>query len=183
MDSVNIDSEPNALKVRLNSRTFSEDNIVVDVSKESISPQELLTSAVSTIKNVIVGSTSSEEEEHNDSNNNNNEKHADTLKRNYAFTEKKQTNEIPKAAEDEFIFSVPKNYLMSPFLASDEILKQFPKVNILTTIVDPCLDDCIEFSKKLKRLNVDIELDIVGALNHGFLNFSNVRDFVDLIIT
>jgi hormone-sensitive lipase len=152
----------------------------VDVSKESINPQGLLTSAVSSIKNVIVGSTSCEED-HNDSNNNNNEKHADTLKRNYAFTEKKQTNEIPKAAEDEFIFSVPKNYLMSPYLAPDDILKQFPKVNILTTIVDPCIDDCIEFSKKLKKLNVDIELDIVGALNHGFLNFSNVRHPVDFV--
>ncbi|CAG9797696.1 unnamed protein product [Chironomus riparius] len=171
-DSVNINDKPNALKVRLNSRTFSEDNIVVDVSKESMSPQGLLNSAVSGIKSMIDGATN--EEEHNDNNNNNNEKHADTLKRNYAFTEKKQTNEIPKAAEDEFVFSVPRNYLMSPFLASDDILKQFPKINILTTIVDPCLDDCIEFSKKLKKLNVDVELDIVGALNHGFLNFSNV---------
>lgn len=174
MDSINISSQLNSPRNRVYSRSFSEDNIVVDVSKESMSPQGLFTSAVSSIKNVIVGSTSHEEEQ-NDSNNNNNEKQADTLKRNYAFTERKQTNEIPKAAEDEFVFSVPKNYLLSPFLASDDILKQFPKTNILTTIVDPCVDDCIEFSKKLKRLNVDVELDIVGALNHGFLNFSNVR--------
>lgn len=180
MDSINIDSKPEALRERLNSRTFSEDNIVVDISREKLSAhgiQETLTSAVSSIKNVIVGSTSTEDDNKNEVNNNNvnNEKQSETLKRNYAFTEKKSTNDIPKASEDEFIFSVPRNYLMSPYLAPDDILKQFPKINILTTITDPCIDDCVEFAKKLKRLNVDVELDIVGALNHGFLNFAHVK--------
>jgi acetyl esterase/lipase len=72
------------------------------------------------------------------------------------------------------VFTVPKNYLMSPYLASDELLRQFPKTNILSTIVDPTIDDCVEFAKKLKGLQVDSQLDILGGLNHGFLNFAGV---------
>jgi acetyl esterase/lipase len=63
---------------------------------------------------------------------------------------------------------------MSPYLASDELLRQFPKTNILSTIVDPTIDDCVEFAKKLKGLQVDSQLDILGGLNHGFLNFAGV---------
>lgn len=72
------------------------------------------------------------------------------------------------------MFTVPKNYLMSPYCAPDELLKEFPQTNIITIHLDPCLDDCVEFSKKLKRLGVNIKLDIVDGLVHGFLNFAQV---------
>lgn len=48
---------------------------------------------------------------------------------------------------------------------------------VLATIVfqslqmDPCLDDCVEFAKKLKRLGNPVTLDILEGLPHGFLNF------------
>lgn len=96
------------------------------------------------------------------------------MKRNFAFDEKRDTS-IPKAPDDEFVFSVPKNYFMSPYWAPDEILKEFPPTKILTILLDPCLDDCVEFSKKLKRLGVNIHLDITNGLVHGFLNFAQVR--------
>lgn len=41
--------------------------------------------------------------------------------------------------------------------------------------MDPCLDDCIEMAKKLKRLGVPIGLDVLPGLPHGFLSFVKVK--------
>lgn len=87
---------------------------------------------------------------------------------------KQRSDIIPTAPDDEFVFSVPINQYLSPYWASEEVLRQFPPTTILTTIVDPCLDDCVEFSKKLKRLDVNIKLEVLDGLVHGFLNFSRV---------
>lgn len=43
-----------------------------------------------------------------------------------------------------------------------------------TLEMDPCLDDCVMFAKKLKRLNRPVTLDILKGLPHGFLNFTMV---------
>ena len=94
---------------------------------------------------------------------------------NHFTYDEKYENLLPPAPEDEFIFSVPKNQYLSPYWASAETLKEFPATKILTTVVDPCIDDCIEFSKKLKSFGVDIHLDILEGLNHGFLNFAQVK--------
>jgi hormone-sensitive lipase len=96
-----------------------------------------------------------------------------TRKPNCAYDEK-YGNLIPRAPDDEFVFSVPTNQYLSPYWASSEVLKEFPATKILTTIVDPCIDDCVEFSKKLKSHGVDIHLDVLEGLNHGFLNFAQV---------
>lgn len=40
--------------------------------------------------------------------------------------------------------------------------------------MDPFLDDCVMFAKKLKKLGVAVSLDILDDLPHGFLNFSQV---------
>lgn len=88
---------------------------------------------------------------------------------------KKTRAEIPTAFDDEFVFEIPKNYLLSPFWAPDEILREFPPTKILTMITDPCLDDCICMLRKLKQLNVDTQIDILGGLFHGFLSFTQVR--------
>ncbi|XP_033232111.1 hormone-sensitive lipase [Belonocnema kinseyi] len=72
---------------------------------------------------------------------------------------------------EEFVFSVPRDPLLSPYLASDNLLRKFPPVKILTVELDPCLDDCVMFAKKLKNLGNSITLDIIPGLPHGFLNF------------
>jgi hormone-sensitive lipase len=41
--------------------------------------------------------------------------------------------------------------------------------------MDPFLDDCVMFAKKLKKLGVAVSLDILDGLPHGFLNFIQVR--------
>lgn len=83
---------------------------------------------------------------------------------------------IPKAPDDEFVFSVASNPHLSPYQADDDILRQFPPTKILTVITDPCLDDGVEFSKKLRNLNVKVSLDILNGVNHGFLNFTGVSN-------
>lgn len=40
--------------------------------------------------------------------------------------------------------------------------------------LDPCLDDCVMFGKRLKRLGHNVSLDVLEGLPHGFLNFSLV---------
>lgn len=101
---------------------------------------------------------------------------------------------IARSPSVEFAFTVPKDPYLSPYWAADEVLREFPKVSILvswiffsnvfsfyykifnpqTVDMDPCLDDCVEFAKKLKRLDKEVTLDILEGLPHGFLNFTKV---------
>lgn len=144
-----------AAKNDLGSRTNSEENLVVDVSKDALSAsnfQEKFHSAKTSFVNAI------------------------TMPFRLKSPEDKLAHLIPTAAPDEFVFSVPKNQYLSPYWASDEVLRLFPPTKIVTTIVDPCVDDCVEFSKKLRHLGVDIQLDIIEGLNHGFLNFAQVNE-------
>lgn len=94
----------------------------------------------------------------------------------YLFSDWMNLNKsiIPPATDDELIFNVPENPYLSPYRAEDEILRQFPQTKILSMIGDPCLDDCVEFSKKLRRLDVTVSLDILNGINHGFLNFTKL---------
>ena len=86
-----------------------------------------------------------------------------------------ENRKIPKAIENELDRVIAINYLMAPFWAPNETLKQFPNTYVLTTNLDPCLDECVEFSKKLKSIGNSVHLDVLEGLNHSFLNFCLVR--------
>lgn len=86
-----------------------------------------------------------------------------------------KNREIPKAPANEFDLPCSKDYLFSPYYAPDQILKEFPQTIILSTNLDSCLDECIEFSKKLRNADVNVQLHVLEGLNHGFLNFSQVK--------
>ncbi|XP_014205490.1 hormone-sensitive lipase isoform X1 [Copidosoma floridanum] len=75
---------------------------------------------------------------------------------------------------DEFQFTIPSDPHLSPYRASDDLLKKLPPVKILTMELDPCLDDCVMFARKLKLLQKPTTLDILSGLPHGFLNLSVV---------
>lgn len=154
--SFNFSVEAESLPPKLSSRTPSEENIVLDIVKESLtlqSSQNKIQSPLTCTKNAVSGTDDNQ---------------SNKTKTNKEFPD------VPIASDDDFVFTVPKNYFMSPYLAKDEILERFPRTKILSTIVDPCLDDCIEFAKKLRALKVETEFDVLGALNHGFLNFAGV---------
>lgn len=157
-----MDSDEVKPRDRTTSRTLSEENIVTDVvSVQTFS--ETIQKATSSIFNAVTVPFKQVSPDRP------NELHLEIAK-----NEKCDNSGIPKAPEGEFVFSVPVNHYLSPYWAPDDELKKFPPTRILTTIVDPCIDDCVEFSKKLKRLNVDVGLDVLSGLNHGFLNFAQV---------
>ncbi|KAI8038521.1 hormone-sensitive lipase [Drosophila gunungcola] len=79
---------------------------------------------------------------------------------------------IARSPSEEFAFDVPRDPFLSPYWASDEWLSQLPETKILTLNMDPCLDDCVMFAKKLKRLGRQVNLEILEGLPHGFLNFT-----------
>ncbi|CAG9788363.1 unnamed protein product [Diatraea saccharalis] len=79
---------------------------------------------------------------------------------------------IARSPSDEFIFSVPRDPFLSPYWADEQLLNRFPPVRILTVHLDPCLDDCVMFAKKLKKLGNVVGIDVLEGLPHGFLNFS-----------
>lgn len=67
-------------------------------------------------------------------------------------------------------------HLLSPFLAPDEMIKEFPTTRLVSSTFDPFVDDCVEFGKRLKSLNVDVKIDVVKGLPHGFLYFTQVSE-------
>ncbi|XP_023017610.2 hormone-sensitive lipase [Leptinotarsa decemlineata] len=73
---------------------------------------------------------------------------------------------------NKFAFNVPKDPYLSPLYAEDDDLRLLPPTHILSTHFDPCLDDCVMFSKRLKNLGNNVKLDVLESLPHGFLNFS-----------
>ncbi|KAL0281198.1 UNVERIFIED_CONTAM: hypothetical protein PYX00_002258 [Menopon gallinae] len=79
-----------------------------------------------------------------------------------------------KNPSEEFKFTVPKDPFLSPYWAPDEVLRQLPPTSICSVQFDPCLDDCVMFAKKLKRLGNSVKLDILDGLPHGFLNFAMI---------
>lgn len=74
----------------------------------------------------------------------------------------------------DFNFKLQNNYFVSPHHAPDDVLRDFPPTRLLSTNFDPCLDDSIEFGKKLKTFNVDVQVDVLDGLPHGFLYFDQV---------
>ncbi|XP_069679565.1 hormone-sensitive lipase isoform X2 [Periplaneta americana] len=81
---------------------------------------------------------------------------------------------LQRSPSDELHFTVPRDPYLSPYWASDEVLKQLPPTRILSVQLDPCLDDCVMFAKKLRNLGVPVSLDVIDGLPHGFLNFSQL---------
>ncbi|KZC05122.1 PREDICTED: hormone-sensitive lipase [Dufourea novaeangliae] len=79
-----------------------------------------------------------------------------------------------KSLLDEFVFTVPRDPFLSPYLAPDNLLAQLPPIAMLTLELDPCLDDSVMFARKLRKLGVLVMLDILPGLPHGFLNLTRV---------
>lgn len=149
------------------SRTKSEENIIIDVSKETLCVRNIhrrFQFAASSFRrcfsSTFGGFTS----------------HNHTIINSF-----KEENIKSNIADEDFSFTVPKNPLLSPFYANDEILKEFPPIKILSLTLDSCLDDSVMFAKRLKSLNVNYTLDVLDKLPHGFLNFSRVCKLIKFI--
>ena len=62
-----------------------------------------------------------------------------------------------------------KNSLVSPFYASDEVLRRFPPALLFASSNDPLLDDSVTFNERLRVLGVDSELIAVHNVPHAYL--------------
>ncbi|XP_055606263.1 hormone-sensitive lipase [Uranotaenia lowii] len=144
----------------------SEDNVVLDIGRETLSVQNLQEKVSNVASNLVnrVSSTFS----------------AITTSKPISSSGSQsefQSNLealIARSPSDECIFDVPKDSHLSPYWATDAVLSQFPPTKILTVVLDPCLDDCVMFAKRLKNLNNPVTLDILPGLPHGFLNFASI---------
>ena len=65
-----------------------------------------------------------------------------------------------------------KDIYISPLLAEADILQHFPKTVIIASDLDPCLDENVQFSSKLSSAGVDVKLEIMPGMPHGFLAFA-----------
>lgn len=82
--------------------------------------------------------------------------------------------ENARSPSEEFVFTVPRDPFLSPYLAPDNMLARMPPIKMLTVHLDPCLDDCVMFARKLRSLGNKVTLDILSGLPHGFLNLLTV---------
>jgi len=65
------------------------------------------------------------------------------------------------------------NPLISPVNANDEILKKFPQfITIVSAGMDPLLDDCIKFIRRLESNQILYQHKVYELLPHGFLNYA-----------
>lgn len=165
--------------LRKTSRSKSEENIVFDVSRDTISIQNFQ-EKVQRVASSLVDAVSSTITEITTSNR--------PILRNFSCDDiealRMQNNfSIPMSPSSDFIFEVPKDPFLSPIYAQDDDLRQFPPIKIITLTLDPCLDDSICFARKLRDLNVKVQLDVLDGLPHGFLNFSRVNCIISEILS
>ncbi|CAH8555516.1 unnamed protein product [Schistosoma margrebowiei] len=64
-----------------------------------------------------------------------------------------------------------QNGFMSPYLASDDMLRGLPPVVFVCSQFDPFLDDGLELAKRLSKLDVSVDVRVLDNLPHAFLNF------------
>jgi acetyl esterase/lipase len=62
--------------------------------------------------------------------------------------------------------------LLSPVLASDELIRKLPPTNIMVGAFDPFLDDSVDFAHRLHANGVPCRLKVFQQLPHSFWNFA-----------
>jgi hormone-sensitive lipase len=62
--------------------------------------------------------------------------------------------------------------VISPLLASGELLARFPPTSLMCGSVDPFLDDSVELAHRLHSAGVHVRLSVCKGLPHHFLNFA-----------
>ncbi|KAL7064840.1 hypothetical protein AAHC03_05235 [Spirometra sp. Aus1] len=67
---------------------------------------------------------------------------------------------------------IPQDGFLSPYLASDLLLRRLPPLGIVSCRFDPFLDDCLELAKRVDKLGVPVEFHALDDMPHAFLNFS-----------
>ncbi|KAI6219526.1 hypothetical protein M3Y99_01656000 [Aphelenchoides fujianensis] len=73
--------------------------------------------------------------------------------------------------------NLPRNPLISPMYASDEMLRRLPPCRFIALHMDPLLDDSVTFAKKMRKAGGRVRnFDVLHGLPHGFLNFTPMSE-------
>ncbi|CAL4063557.1 unnamed protein product, partial [Meganyctiphanes norvegica] len=76
-----------------------------------------------------------------------------------------------QSLKDEFsTVVIEDDHYLSALKCPKHILSKFPSTAIMTVEYDFCLDDNVTMGKKLKSVGVDVTVDILNKLPHGFMN-------------
>ena len=89
-----------------------------------------------------------------------------------AYKDPNYLKSLPRSLKDELkLASSEDNIFMSPLLAEKNLLRKFPKTLFIETDMDACLDENIKFSSNLVDAGVEVEMEVMKGLPHGFLAF------------
>jgi len=89
-----------------------------------------------------------------------------------AYQDQNYLQTCPRSISQELKLAKPVNDIfMSPLLAGKELLQHFPKTVLIASDLDPCLDENVQFSSKLFEAGVDVKMEVVPGMPHGFLAF------------
>ncbi|GMT36308.1 hypothetical protein PFISCL1PPCAC_27605, partial [Pristionchus fissidentatus] len=95
-----------------------------------------------------------------------------TRSQNYQ-SEEEQIEQKKNVLEELSSSDVPRDPLISPMYATDEMLRQLPPCYLVGCHLDPLLDDSIAFARKLREAGGQVRsLDLLPSVPHGFLNFT-----------
>lgn len=182
MERYVLDTQNNRPVLRSVPGTRSEENILLDEGRNVISVQNIQNKIYEVVGNMTSALTAMTT--------------STPIRDHKSSTVRSRLDSVTAMSpSDEFVFDIPKDPLLSPFWATDDMLKLMPRTHILVSRrmlvvlmsfmiwqnlfqsvdMDPCLDDCVMFAKRLKSLNNEISMDILQGLPHGFLNFVKVK--------
>eukprot|EP00090_Calanus_glacialis_P017065 TRINITY_DN26667_c0_g1_i1.p1 TRINITY_DN26667_c0_g1~~TRINITY_DN26667_c0_g1_i1.p1 ORF type:complete len:514 (-),score=74.73 TRINITY_DN26667_c0_g1_i1:202-1596(-) len=90
-----------------------------------------------------------------------------------AYKDPNYLKSLPRSLEDELEMaaSTEDNIFLSPLMAGTNLLKQFPRTLVIETDMDACLDENVKFSSNLIDAGVDVQMEVMKGLPHGFLAF------------
>ena len=81
------------------------------------------------------------------------------------------TRAMDYAYAKEAYYKDRNNIYLSPLFTSENMLSQFPATTIVATDIDFLLDDSIDFAKLLRNENVNVSLNILTGVPHGYPYF------------
>ena len=68
-------------------------------------------------------------------------------------------------------FKPSQDWLLSPALTPEHLLKQYPKTILMCGEFDPLFDDCYRFGHRLRQAGIDTTMYNFENMYHGFLAF------------
>ena len=89
-----------------------------------------------------------------------------------AYKDPNYLKSLPRTLEKEIQLGTSEhNIFLSPVMAGLHLLKHFPKTLFIETDIDACLDENVMFSSKLIDAGVDVQMEVLSGLPHGFQQF------------